>query len=112
MENLYENFLIKYCEDDIKKHTEILNDRKWKLRHLKFQAIMGKRNDPAYRMFFIDLYNYSGIDETKTTFDAWLLQPKWWNSYAEEERINDAMTNIIDFYEAELYREGGNQYGW
>ena len=45
MENLYDNFLIKYCEDDIKKHSEILNDRKWKLRHLKFQAIMIRHRD-------------------------------------------------------------------
>ena len=48
----YDNFLIKYCEEQIEKHTEILNDRKWKLKHLKFQAIMGKREDLVYRDVF------------------------------------------------------------
>lgn len=112
MNNLLDNFLIKHCEEDIEKYTELLKDRKFNLRHLKFQQIMGKRHDPAYREFFTDMYNYSGIDETKTNFDAWLLQPKWWNEYAEVESANEAITNIISFYEYELTREGGNQYGW
>ena len=111
MENLYDNFLIKYCEEEIEKHTEILDDRKWKLKHLKFQAIMGKREDPIYREFFTDLYNYSGLADV-VPFDEWLIKPKWYEEYYNTECEKLAMNNIIDFYEAELNREGGNQYGW
>ena len=111
MQNLLDNFLIKHCEEDIQKYTELLKDRKFNLRHLKFQAIMGKKYDQDYREFFTDLYNYSGLAD-QIPFDGWLLQPKWWDEYAEVESANMAITNIIDFYEVELNREGGNQYGW